>query len=109
MTTLITSRWRYENGDWDGKDFSNRRVREQSIFLEMVCDGKKLEFIGGPTGFESYYVASLVCAYGGQPRPEELCICAGTINSWPACYVPWDEVMSFVESAIAAYKEGGQG
>lgn len=60
---------------------------------------KVLHFVGGPTGHESYYVEDMLNPIDGIKiyAPNTLCICGGTINSWPRCEVPTDQVLKFLE------------
>lgn len=82
----------------DGDDFGPRTRTEYFKYLEMQIkegqSGLVVQFIGGPTGFESYYVNSLL--ENMEPDTEELCICAGTVNSWHECYVPYQQVADFI-------------
>ena len=67
------------------------------ITMEIIHrkDQPVLRFIGGPTGFESYYVESLLY---NPPPADTLCICGGTVNSWSKCTVPWEDVKNFLAS-----------
>jgi hypothetical protein len=56
-----------------------------------------LTFEGGPTGFESYYLHDLTLKGDG-----DFCICAGTANRWPACYVDIPTVRKFINEYKAA-------
>lgn len=96
----INSKWSKETGKWNGKEFINREITAlPDKELEMKFkDGKSsriLEFIGGPTGFESYYVEDLL----REPSRMQgrLCICGGTINSWPKCSVQAEEVLAYIQ------------
>ena len=65
----------------------------------MRIDGDILEFVGGPTGFERYYIADLLLR--DPSKHPEICICGGTINRWPACFVDRQEVADFLNSKRA--------
>lgn len=67
-----------------------------------------LQFVGGPTGFESYYLddefiegrEALVAA-----NPEALfCICGGTVNSWPCCEVSACAMLDFLHDWQKTYQ-----
>ena len=90
-----------ETGKWNGESFIDRRKEESSKTLEMELFDKDgifiLKFHGGPTGYEEYYANDLL---QGIVNSGELCICGGTINTWPACYVPAREVKQFIEGNL---------
>lgn len=100
----IMSKWTMEKARWDrlAQKYNNRRVESlPDKTLEMIItpsgNGDILRFIGGPTGYESYYVRDLLEC----PMPSEsddFCICAGTVNSWPTCIVPRSEVFAFLHA-----------
>lgn len=97
----IVSKWVVEKGKWDnGKTtYVDRTFDEFTRTIEMKIetrkDGLVLVFIGGPTGHESYYARDL--ALTGK-KGDTFCICGGTINSWPACYVSSYEVSNFINA-----------
>ena len=99
----ITSRWIIEKGYWDHKlnDFTSRTTEEFTRKIKMTITandhGEILRFIGGPTGHESYYLADLL---ENKKNDGEFCICAGTINRWPACYVERKTVLDFIKKAL---------
>ena len=98
----ISSRWEMEFGDWS--DTETRYInRKKNIFKKEIVMGivnrngsEVLQFYGGPTGYESYYVDSLKTTLG-QFQHDQLCICAGTINKYAACYVKASEVLQFLK------------
>lgn len=92
----IKSYWTYEKADWINNRFVNRTISEvykKTLKVELhhslhIDDRKKLvKFIGGPTGYESYYLKDLL-----KHNSDVLCICAGTVNKWARCWVKWDEL-----------------
>ena len=98
MEKLIKSRWVLEEGQWSNakRSFINRTKEESFCDIKMCIDGGILEFVGGPTGFERYHIEDMLL-YDPAKHPE-ICICAGTINSWPACFVARQEVVDFLKS-----------
>jgi len=100
-TMSISSRWVYETARWDDDllKYVDRKSREEIKTIEMVIEyskrGKILKFIGRPTGYESYYISDLLI--NEIQGRDEFCICAGTVNSWPACYVDYQTVMNFIK------------
>ncbi len=97
----IESKWDYETGRWNNKkrEFTDIKHKEsvKTIKMRIEAVGNKLvlRFIGGPTGFESYYIEDLL---ENKLRSDDFCICGGTINSWPACRVKWSEVEAFMKT-----------
>ena len=97
----ILSKWVAETGRYcyQAKAFVDRKTKESERIIQMTKvenNGRQvLAFIGGPTGFESYYIDDLILT--GE-RGNSFCICGGTINSWPACYVDSGEVFEFINS-----------
>ncbi len=93
----IDSRWETEKR-WvvDGKQKSSKTPSTKKLTMAIMTKGHNkpiLQFREGPTGFESYYVENL-----NFPEGEgEFCICAGTPNRWPACYVDRNDVRNFIE------------
>ena len=93
----ITSRWVYRSGTWNDKtnEYTNIQVVETikpiKITIEDRFDDKILRFINGPTGFESYYIEGIK-----ELELREFCICAGTMNSWPECYVKYEDIKDFI-------------
>ena len=99
----INSRWVVEKGRWDENEctYINRKKETFERFIGMQIEdgntGKLIRFIGGPTGFESYYIEDLLSV---DSLVKELCICAGTINRWPACYVDKQTVFDFIKEQL---------
>ena len=81
MRQQINSRWVIEKGRWN----------------EKLC---------GPNGHEAYHLYSLLPM---DNRQGEFCVCAGTINSWPACYVQWKDVKEFCIEYLQKEKEYEKG
>jgi hypothetical protein len=105
LKAQISSFWRHETGKWNGKKFIKKHkspVREKLIEVVLILNnqnetlkGKKeiVNFLGGPTGFESYYLKDLL-----KPKESEnFCICGGTINSWPNCYVKTKDLIKIIK------------
>ncbi len=94
----INSRWVTRTGIWDNNTKSYTKINEKETFknikMKIVesCGKKILQFIGGPTGFEAFYIDDLSLL----SNSIEFCICAGTINSWPACFVNRKELLKFI-------------
>ena len=61
-----------------------------------------MKFIGGPTGFESYYLEDL--EGDTLDHDGDFCICGGTINSWANCTVDTADIHKAIE--IYEEKEG---
>lgn len=100
----INSVWSMEKGRWDKetKQFTNRVTtqlpdRELEMVIDQGTHGNTIKFEGGPTGFESYYIEDLVRGFKQRPGFPTLCICAGTINSWPRCEVSVQRVQEFLK------------
>jgi len=98
MSKPIMASFTRETGRWNGKTFVDREFYNYSkeIQMEIVDKDDKpiLRFIGGPTGYESYYIKDFLKPWPN--RPSEICICGGTINSYHRCSVPWKEVEQFL-------------
>jgi hypothetical protein len=98
----IASRWVKKTGDWDGFSYKNIQytiTTYKTIGMQIerrIGEEDIIRFIGGPTGHESYYVNSLLAGLNRKIR-KELFICAGTINSWPQCSVPFHLVIEFIQ------------
>lgn len=92
----INSRWETEKRwlkEFEQKSSTDTSTRE--LTMHIVTEGHDkpiLRFEGGPTGFESYYLEDIKLEGEG-----DFCICAGTANRWPACYVDMPTVRKFVE------------
>lgn len=96
-TAQIESRWEVEKGTWNGSTFVNRKTTTTTRTLTMqieVPDYQVLQFIGGPTGYEAYHIEALL--KHKKDETGDFCICAGTVNRWPACFVSWPEVLAFI-------------
>ncbi len=74
----------------------NRILRMKIINHSDNPDNKILEFIGGPTGYETYYINDLL-KNKKLYCDENFCICAGTINSWHSCFVKWKDIFNFLK------------
>ena len=100
ITALINSIWKTEKGKWNNstESYTNRTVNTFQRMLEMQLKqtdrGQIIQFVGGPTGFESYYTKDILAT----EAKNSICICGGTINSWPACYVDAKTVHHFIEN-----------
>ncbi len=99
MKTIV-ARWVVERGNWSpsGNTYINKVKQESTRELQIKIinsqGGDILQFIGGPTGYESYYVHDLLDSVDDN---QEICICGGTINSYAACYVDRKEVIDFIK------------
>ena len=98
----IKSYWQSETGRWSdatnsytNKILSNIREKKLEVIIVKSEDKKILKFLGGPTGFESYYLEDLLLNIDN--KTEKLYICAGTINSWSSCYVLWEDVKKIIK------------
>lgn len=106
--------WTILKGRWDpAKNSFVDRKQEQTIkTLQMSIEDSKdiqdmtpgappaetyktLRFHGGPTGHESYRLQDIL-DNTVRFQSARFCICAGTINRWPACHVPWSQVNIFL-------------
>ena len=104
LPVKIQGSWSVEKGRWkEGEGFVDRHTDHFFRDLEMVIEppslgkGAIIRFVGGPTGYESYYVEDLQRPNSRQGC-NTFCICAGTINSWPRCEVPWADVVAFLKA-----------
>lgn len=106
----INSEWFALTGKWDEKTekYINQKItRLPDRILQMKIvdnsnisdnpDNKIIEFIGGPTGYETYYINDLLKDRKSVYNENNLCICAGTINSWYSCFVKWQDVFNFLK------------
>ena len=99
----INSVWTVETGRWSDRKckFVDRKSKTFERELEMEIaqgqSGPVIKFIGGPTGFESYYIKDLL---EDQSKSGPFWICAGTINRWPRCSVEFSEVIKFIKESI---------
>ena len=98
MEKTVKSRWVIEKGQWSAEErtYINRSKEEFFRTIEMRIDGDILEFIGGPTSNERYYIEDMLL-HDPSKHPE-ICICAGAINKWSACFVDRQEVVDFLKS-----------
>ncbi len=105
---LIESEWQYEKGKWDketcqfiDRTFSKLFIKEIKIkiFLNILSGKETVQFVGGPTGFESYFLEDL--ENHDLNNTNKFCICGGTINSWARCTVRSKDIYN----AIKQYKE----
>lgn len=107
MKKTIKSQWTQTYARWSNKlkTYTDRSedhyTKDIEVEIFMPADGKpRVHFRGGPTGYESYYLSTLQ-----EPRPkpcrgEDLCICGGTINSWPRCMVKWADVRDLINAYV---------
>ncbi len=95
----IDSRWETEKRWVEGMEQKlSTDISTKELTMHIVTKGHErpiLRFEGGPTGFESYYVADIDFRLSNSG--DDFCICAGTANRWPACYVDRKEVQKFVD------------
>ena len=105
MTMKIPGYFQAETGYYDSKmgRYTRRRFTDiQERMLELRIEPSEynsklvLRFIGGPTGHESYYLNDLMSLLAEAPPNEVLTICAGTINSWPRCWINITELQEAV-------------
>jgi len=93
--TTEKARWYHKINKYVDRTFE---IEDREIKMEIIAKDSKepiLRFVGGPTGFEAYYISSLLQDSFDGPN---FCICGGTVNSWPQCEVPWAEVKEFLKS-----------
>lgn len=92
----ITSYWQAETGYYDDRvgRYTRRRftdVKEKTLevkITESEYNNKLIvQFIGGPTGNESYYLDDLINLLTDANYEGSFSICAGTINRWPHCWI----------------------
>jgi hypothetical protein len=102
----ITSYWQAETGFYDEKvgRYTRRRftdikekVLETEIRISEYNNQPVLQFIGGPTGYESYYLSDLIPLLDEPDNERKWVICAGTINSWPRCWVKIGELKKVIQ------------
>jgi len=101
----IVSYWFWERAIWNEKSekFENHTTTEEvvkELDMKIIRDpyNKKpvIKFIGGPTGHENYYVEDLLSS--NDRHLARFCICAGTVNMWPTCFVDRKQVIDFLKS-----------
>ena len=107
----ISSEWVFERGVWDHitNTYAKRTYENKTKIIKMKieknADGNNiLRFIGGPTGYESYYLEDLIRNVGPARNGNGFCICGGTINSWPFVRVPMKDVFEFIDAFIVSQK-----
>ena len=97
----IKCKWIVETADWNKatNSYENRQSTEteRTISMQLIKKehGTVIQFFGGPTGYESYYVEDLMNNH--ESKSKDLCICGGTVNSWPRCIVNRDTVFNFIK------------
>lgn len=92
------ARWNEkENKYTDHSQKTDEKLITMEIIFRENSDKAVLRFNGGPTGFESYYIDDLLEDRKHNPH-ETFCICAGTVNSWAECMVPWQDVKNFLSA-----------
>lgn len=79
--------------------------RSELKMLAVRVSPFRVEFRGGPTGFEVYRLeAGLLRDLESWHRADKdatFCICAGTPGSWPTCTVKVIDVLQFIQEAQA--------
>lgn len=102
----IKSYWSYEKGLWDTEhnkyiERTVSEVKEKMLKIEIEINIKHykndpiqvIHFIGGPTGYESYYIKDLL---ENNLEHVNFCICGGTINSWAKCWVKSKDIKNIL-------------
>jgi len=112
MRVAIKSFWSRESGVWSigqnkyiGRSWSPEKEKEIHIEIDTSRYNNRpiVYFIGGPTGHESYYLESLADDFLNRSEAQtKFYICTGTINSWPSCYVLWEEFKEKIRELLAA-------
>ena len=103
---FIISYWKQETGIWSNvqEKYFNRKwsdVVEKTLAIRFLDSGHTddrgivVRFNGGPTGFESYYLGSLI--EHNLDNGSMFCICGGTINSWHNCEVKSRELHNIIK------------
>lgn len=97
----IKSFWQTETGRFDNElcAFVDRKfseTKEREIYVEYDPKTDIIHFRGGPTGYEAYNFNSLEESLPTF-KHNTFCICAGTINSWPICFVNRKDFMEIFE------------
>lgn len=89
------------------KTYVDRHVikKYKNIFVNICEDASGrllLKFYGGPTGHECYLLDSILSDFKRweDSTSDTLCICAGTINRWDACYVSIKDVHKFIKGVL---------
>jgi len=99
----IDSRWETEKR-WleDRVQRSSTETTIRKLTMVITADDRDqaiLRFRDGPTGFEAYHLEDLKLEGEG-----DFCICMGTANRWPACFVNKAEVQKFIDEYKATTK-----
>jgi hypothetical protein len=110
----------FETAQWDRKHniYVDHKKREEQRTIQMSLerdptdDRLLLIFIGGPTGHEVYDAVDLWSHPLDPLNPlnplAQFCICGGTVNSWPRCLVPWNQVYEYLETFETELKRRGE-
>ena len=99
----IKSYWQRGYAKWDGGKYVDKKLseveeKELKVTLDITNTDKPIiKFHGGPTGFESYYLNDILENPFGLNENDNFCICGGTINSWPRCWVKTKDFKSILE------------
>jgi len=98
----VKSWWTYEKGRWSEKEgkyidktISPVYTKDLEIGFKKVNGKDILKFIGGPTGFESYYLEDL--EGDTLDHDGDFCICGGNINSWAKCSVKSKDIHNAIK------------
>jgi hypothetical protein len=71
--------------------FLDAEVKDVTIYLNK--SGDVLQMVGGPTGFESFYVSDFVRRRQQREDADYTWLaCFGTKGSWSRCVVPSNEM-----------------
>lgn len=102
MKFKIQSYWTQELGRWDdiNNTFVNRKftpTEEKTLLIIYEPIRQIIRFIGGPTGFESYYLSDIIKIINTPHKSDFFTICAGTINRWPNCKVKFNDFKKIIE------------
>ena len=110
----IKSYWQYEKGKWNEEhnEYIQRTMSPtKEKILDVILDTGShrheaiVHFNGGPTGFESYYLKSLLEI---DWQGDQFVICGGTINSWACCWVKskdLNEILSVFKDAMNKHEK----
>jgi hypothetical protein len=103
----ILSFWQHETGKWDEvlsiyterkKSPIKTKELEVSIVKSDFNNKKIVQFHGGPTGHESYYLDDLL-RLNLNRKIDRFYICAGTIDLWPKCWIMTSDLLRFLKEA----------
>lgn len=97
----INSFWQQETGYWSEKEnkYLNRTfgpIKEKKLKVIYEPEKDIIKFIGGPTGFESYYFSDVSKTVLLHPNHDMFCICGGTINRWPNCTIKREDFKKII-------------